>query len=77
MECFQPGLSSSPDCWAEISARSINKILVKYSERLHGRNFSPGRLPARAKISARLEIPGMHEISARAELIVNKSLKCA
>ena len=58
MESFQPGLSFSPDCRAEISARPRNKILVKYSERLHDGNFSPGRVSARAEISARFEIPG-------------------
>ena len=40
MGSFQPGLSLSSDCRAEISARPKNKILVKYSERLHDGNFS-------------------------------------
>ena len=53
MESFQPGLSFSPDCRAEILARPKNEILVKYSERLHDGNFSPGR------VSARFEIPGL------------------
>ena len=50
---------------AEISAPPMNKMLVRYNERLHDRNFSPGRVSARAGISARFEF------------IVNKLFICA
>ena len=70
MANFSPGWNFSPVSRAKISPRPPEQLFLKRRLRLHGENFSPGWISARAEISSPVSETGLG-FSVRAEIQKN------